>query len=59
MEIAILTISSALLMIVSLIYLIIYFKKRKIDSHKEYGYKIIFTTLIILLSMPIIYQLFT
>lgn len=59
MNYTLLTILFTLIMSVSALYMMIYVKKRKINRHREIGYKIVFTFIYFLLIIPTIFLMIT
>lgn len=46
------------MMVVGALYLLIYSKKKEKNTHRDVKYKIIFTSIFIILSIPILYLAF-
>lgn len=52
----VLTFLSISLIIVSIAYLFVYTQKRKNNTQKDMGYKVIFLIIFLLLSIPIVFS---
>lgn len=52
----VLTFLSISLIIVSIAYLFVYTQKRKNNTQKDMGYKVIFLIILLLLSIPIVFS---
>lgn len=52
----VLTFLSIFLIIVSIAYLFVYTQKRKNNTQKDMGYKVIFLIILLLLSIPIVFS---
>lgn len=52
----VLTFLSISLIIVSIAYLFVYTQKRKKNTQKDMGYKVIFLIIFLLLSIPIVFS---
>jgi hypothetical protein len=57
MNSTVITLLSIMLMVVSLVYLFVYVQKRKKNTEKDRGYKVIFLIVFCLLSIPIIFTI--